>query len=159
MLARKGLWPALIAVAAVAQISYDVLVDDAPILFGLAVALAYMLEAVVSALLIQWLAGDKFEHLEKLRWPDGPYCPRCGETKKVKRLGGKAGEKGQVMCNPCRKKFMVSVGTLFERKEFEAVHRQRYGFIAPEKEVILETLIVETCGAGAVFYHQGSRFG
>ena len=54
------------------------------------------------------------EHLEALRWPDGPYWPRCGETEKVKRLGGKAGQKGQVMCNACRKKFTVTVGTLFE---------------------------------------------
>ena len=55
------------------------------------------------------------QHLESLRWPDGPYCPRCGEAENVKRLGGKAGEKGQVMCNACRKKFTVTVGTLFER--------------------------------------------
>ena len=55
------------------------------------------------------------EHLEALRWPDGPYCPRCGDIENVKRLGGKAGQKGQVMCNSCRKKFTVTIGTLFER--------------------------------------------
>ncbi len=54
------------------------------------------------------------KHLETLRWAKGPFCPHCG-GKKVTRLKGKAGEKGQLICNPCRKKFTVTVGTLFER--------------------------------------------
>ena len=67
------------------------------------------------------------QHLEALRWPDGPYCPRCGDIKNVKRLGGKAGEKGQVMCNSCRKKFTVTVGTLFERSHIP-LHKWVLGF-------------------------------
>lgn len=54
------------------------------------------------------------EHLEALRWPDGAYCPRCGGFEVVK-LGGKAGEMGQYNCRDCRKKFTVTVGTVFER--------------------------------------------
>ena len=34
------------------------------------------------------------EHLEALRWPDGAYCPRCGQTETVKKLGGKAADLG-----------------------------------------------------------------
>ena len=30
------------------------------------------------------------EHLESIRWPDGPYCPFCGTQDKVKPLGGKS---------------------------------------------------------------------
>lgn len=54
------------------------------------------------------------EHLEALRWPDGAYCPRCGGFEVVK-LGGKAADLGQYNCRDCRKKFTVTVGTVFER--------------------------------------------
>jgi transposase-like protein len=54
------------------------------------------------------------EHLEALHWPDGPVCPHCGERERVKRLEGKSTRAGVVMCNPCRKPFTVTVGTVFE---------------------------------------------
>ena len=54
------------------------------------------------------------EHLEALHWPNGPVCPHCGETDRVKRLEGKSTRPGVVMCNPCRKPFTVTVGTIFE---------------------------------------------
>ena len=53
--------------------------------------------------------------LESIRWPDGPYCPHCGVFEDVHRLGGKAGTAGLLHCRTCRKKFTVTVGTLFER--------------------------------------------
>ena len=55
------------------------------------------------------------KHLEALRWPDGPYCPHCGVFDGVHRLGGKAGAAGLLHCRTCRKKFTITVGTLFER--------------------------------------------
>jgi len=54
------------------------------------------------------------QHLEALHWPNGPVCPRCGEEARVKRLEGKSTRPGVVMCNPCRKPFSVTVGTIFE---------------------------------------------
>lgn len=53
--------------------------------------------------------------LEEIRWPDGLVCVHCGSIS-AKRLGGKAGEKGQIKCSEkgCRKKFTVRVGTIFE---------------------------------------------
>ncbi len=54
-------------------------------------------------------------YLEAIRWPDGPYCPRCGVFDGVRRLGGKAGAAGLLHCRTCRKKFTITVGTLFER--------------------------------------------
>ena len=55
------------------------------------------------------------KHLEAVRWPDGPYCPHCGVFDGVHRLGGKAGAAGLLHCRTCRKKFTITVGTLFER--------------------------------------------
>jgi transposase-like protein len=54
-------------------------------------------------------------HLEAQRWPNGPYCPRCGEAEKVTRLAGKSTAPGLCMCNSCRTKFSVTMGTIFER--------------------------------------------
>ncbi len=53
-------------------------------------------------------------HLEAQRWPDGPYCPHCGEVDRVTRLQGKSTKPGVCICKSCRKKFSVTVGTIFE---------------------------------------------
>lgn len=54
-------------------------------------------------------------HLEAQRWPDGPYCPHCGECEAITRLQGKSTAPGMCICKSCRKKFTVTVGTIFER--------------------------------------------
>lgn len=54
------------------------------------------------------------EYLESLRWPDGPACPHCGDTKAGK-LNGKATRPGVHKCWGCRKQFTVTVGTIFHR--------------------------------------------
>jgi hypothetical protein len=51
------------------------------------------------------------EHLEAMRWPNGPWCPHCG-SENVKRLEGKSYTPGALYCRDCRKKFTVAVGTL-----------------------------------------------
>lgn len=64
------------------------------------------------------------EHLESLRWPDGPFCPHCGSFN-AKRLPAQRGRatkahpggairNGVVQCNDCREQYSVTVGTLFE---------------------------------------------
>lgn len=55
------------------------------------------------------------EHLEEIRWADGVYCPHCGSLEGISKLGGAAAERGLWLCKPCRKKFTVTVGTVFER--------------------------------------------
>jgi transposase-like protein len=57
------------------------------------------------------------EHLEAINWPEGPYCPHCGETENVHRLQGKSHRAGLIQCNSCLKNFTVTVGTLFERSK------------------------------------------
>ncbi|MGO8763199.1 MAG: IS1595 family transposase [Desulfobaccales bacterium] len=54
------------------------------------------------------------KHLESLRWPNGPFCPHCGETEKIKHLKGESHRAGLHQCNACRQHFTVTVGTLFE---------------------------------------------
>ncbi|HTU42452.1 MAG TPA: IS1595 family transposase [Candidatus Aquilonibacter sp.] len=54
------------------------------------------------------------EFLEKLRWPDGPVCPRCGVVDKIYKLQGKSTRPGLYKCGGCRKPFTVTVGTIFE---------------------------------------------
>ena len=54
--------------------------------------------------------------LEAQRWPDGPFCPVCGQYETVKALPPKGSMgKGWYHCRECRKKFTVRVGTLYER--------------------------------------------
>src|SRR3989442_494472 len=55
------------------------------------------------------------EHLEALRWPEGAFCPHCGDVENVSRLDGEAHRPGLYQCNSCREQFSVTVGTLFER--------------------------------------------
>jgi len=60
------------------------------------------------------------ELLEKLRWPDGPVCPKCGEVDNAYRLEPKPSKKGTHVrkgvwkCGGCREQFTVTVGTIFE---------------------------------------------
>jgi transposase-like protein len=61
-------------------------------------------------------------HLELIRWPDGPFCPHCGETQDVTRLEGKKHRAGLLQCNSCRGHFSVTVGTVMERSHI-ALHK------------------------------------
>jgi len=57
------------------------------------------------------------EHLERINWPEGPFCPHCGEYENVHRLQGKSHRAGLIQCNSCLKNFTVTVGTVFERSK------------------------------------------
>src|SRR5208337_5423541 len=67
------------------------------------------------------------KHLEKLCWPNGPVCPHCGETDKIKLLRGKSHRPGLRQCNTCRKSFTVTIGTLFEDSHIK-LHKWLYAF-------------------------------
>src|SRR5258708_3754084 len=61
------------------------------------------------------------EALEALRWPDGPYCPHCGNSNqdKIAKVEGKkqSHRPGLFYCNGCKGQFTVTVGTVFERSK------------------------------------------
>jgi len=58
-------------------------------------------------------------HLEKLRWPEGPVCPHCGETNRISKMSGKSHRKGLYQCNngECKKPFTVTIGSVMERSK------------------------------------------
>jgi len=57
------------------------------------------------------------EHLESIRWPNGPACPHCGECKQFIALKGKSHRPGLFKCYSCYGHFTVTVGTVFERSK------------------------------------------
>ena len=61
-----------------------------------------------------------FAALERIVWPDGPWCPKCGAVDRIGSLEGVKDKKGRVRhglkkCYHCRQQFTVRVGTVFER--------------------------------------------
>jgi transposase-like protein len=56
------------------------------------------------------------EALEANRWPDGPYCPHCGNSDqdKIAKGKGKAHRPGLYYCAACNDQFTVTVGTVME---------------------------------------------
>ena len=71
-----------------------------------------------------------FEMVESIVWPEGPYCPHCGNKDRIYALKGvrsKPSKKnpegierhGLKKCGKCRKQFTVRVGTVFESSHIE----------------------------------------
>lgn len=68
-----------------------------------------------------------WELVEKMRWPNGPVCPHCGDTGHAyfikPRNGNRTTSTGRVTyrrlwkCKACRKPFSVLIGTIFERSQ------------------------------------------
>ena len=50
-------------------------------------------------------------HLESVRWPEGPVCPRCGTIDQATPIPTRP---GLYRCGACRKQFTVTVGTVME---------------------------------------------
>jgi transposase-like protein len=59
------------------------------------------------------------EALEAIRWPDGPYCPHCGnaDPDKIAKGKGKAHRTGLYYCAACNGQFTVTIGTVMERSK------------------------------------------
>lgn len=50
------------------------------------------------------------KYLEKLRWPQGFNCPRCGVVEEPYRIS-----RGRMMCRECRYQCTLTSGTLFDK--------------------------------------------
>ncbi len=61
------------------------------------------------------------EALEAVRWPNGPWCPSCGNADEdlIAKVEGKkrSHRPGLYYCNECKGTFTVTVGTVFERSK------------------------------------------
>jgi transposase-like protein len=89
------------------------------------------------------------EHLEKLLWPQGPVCPRCGVmADRITKLQGKSTRPGVYKCKNCRKPFSVTVGTVMERSHIplskwvlaaQLMASSKKGFSAHELHRVLGT--------------------
>src|SRR3546814_7691013 len=79
------------------------------------------------------------EHLEAIRWPEGPFCPHCGSFNAT-RLEGKKHRTGLIQCNDCREQYTVTVGTVFERRseehtsELQSLMRNSYAVFCLKKK-------------------------
>lgn len=57
------------------------------------------------------------EFMEKQRWGDKPYCPRCGDYAVYQMKDSKTGERQanfRWRCQGCKEQFTVRIGTVFE---------------------------------------------
>jgi transposase-like protein len=87
--------------------------------------------------------------LEAIRWPNGPYCPKCGSLDRVKATAApnKAKGRGWYHCQDCRRKFTVRVGSIFHRSHvplhkwllaFRLMNSSKKGFSAHQLHRMLE---------------------
>jgi transposase-like protein len=87
---------------------------------------------------------------ESIRWPDGPFCPKCGALDHVAPFGGKSMGPGWFWCSACRDKFTVRVGTVLERSHI-ALHKWLIGFrlYASSKKGFSAHQLMRTVGLGS----------
>jgi transposase-like protein len=57
--------------------------------------------------------------LEAVVWPNGPFCPHCGnaDASKIAKLTTKSARPGLHYCNECKGQFTATVGTVFEHSK------------------------------------------
>lgn len=53
------------------------------------------------------------EHLERIRYREGAYCPHCGSTDVARKADGH--RKGRWNCHDCKSSFNVLSGTIFQK--------------------------------------------
>ncbi len=66
---------------------------------------------------LRWSDDQCRDYLERMRWPDGPRCPKCGADdpyKITRRSKTKNAVRTLYRCKPCKRQFTATVGTIFE---------------------------------------------
>jgi transposase-like protein len=53
------------------------------------------------------------EYMEKIRWPNGRFCTKCGECERTSFVKSKNHRPGLYYCNSCKSTFTVTTGTIF----------------------------------------------
>lgn len=92
------------------------------------------------------------EHLEHIRWPEGPYCPHCGnaDPERITKMKGKSHRPGVYQCNECRKPFSVTVGSVMERSHVP-LHKWVMAFhlMAASKKGVSAHQLMRNLGLGS----------
>jgi transposase-like protein len=92
------------------------------------------------------------EHLEAIRWPNGPYCPHCGnaDPEKITKLAGKSHRAGLHQCNECREPFTVTVGSVMERSHIPLTKWVlAFHLMAASKKGVSAHQLMRTLGLGS----------
>ena len=65
---------------------------------------------------LDWFHSEQAcrDYLEKLRWPDGLICPKCGVLAHVSR-----NSRGRMICPSCRHQTTATAGTIFDKTRTE----------------------------------------
>jgi transposase-like protein len=88
-----------------------------------------------------------YAKLESVVWPNGPICPHCGGTDRIRPLRGTAHRPGLKKCYACRKQFRVTVGTVFESSHIKLnVWLQAFYLLCSSKKGISSNQLARTLG-------------
>lgn len=89
-------------------------------------------------------------YFEALTWPQGPFCPHCGETQRIYRLEGKSTRPGLIHCNACDGSFTVRTGGVMESSHIPLT-KWALGFylFASSKKGISAHQLMRTLGLGS----------
>ena len=86
--------------------------------------------------------GKARKALEAIRWPDGPYCPHCGnaDQEKIAKGLGKVSRAGLYYCASCNGQFTVTIGTVMEDTKIPLSSYSRCISSAPLRRACAATL-------------------
>jgi transposase-like protein len=56
-------------------------------------------------------------HLERVRWPDGPVCPECGQLTIARK--SEPNQADRLQCWSCKRSFSATVGTIFHNSHID----------------------------------------
>lgn len=91
-------------------------------------------------------------HFEAIRWPNGPWCPHCGnaDEDEIVKLTSKAHRAGLYQCRECREQFTVTVGTVMESSHLP-LHKWALAFflMASSKKGVSAHQLMRTLGIGS----------
>lgn len=67
--------------------------------------------------ILKWSDEQCRSYLERMRWPNGTHCPKCGENNPypiTRKKPSKNAIQSLYRCRICKKQFTATVGTIFE---------------------------------------------
>ena len=92
------------------------------------------------------------EYFETVRWPNGPYCPHCGnaDEDEIVKLTSKKHRAGLYQCRECREQFTVTVGSVMESSHIP-LNKWALGFylMASSKKGVSAHQLMRTLGIGS----------